>query len=101
MKIKEGAQIRGLSPEMVIACIITDQIMQKHGGELVITEGTGGKHKIGSLHYVGLAIDARIRMFNSSELAIINLELIGALGSEFDVVLEKDHFHIEFQPKTI
>lgn len=100
MKIKKGAKIRGLRPEMVLACQIVDDVYKKNGAEAVITEGTGSKHSVGSLHYVGLACDFRISMFNSVELPVINFELKDALGDEYDVVLEKTHFHIEFQPKT-
>lgn len=30
----------------------------------------------------------------------VRLALQKALGPTFDVVLESDHFHVEFQPKT-
>ncbi len=65
----------------------------------MITSGTDGQHMNGSLHYEGLAVDIRtlsatpemrLAAFNSIKLA---------LGENFDVILEKDHIHIEYDPK--
>jgi hypothetical protein len=100
MKIKPGAKIRGIQPEMVLAFNIVDEVYKKYGSECIITECTGGDHGRGSLHFVGFGGDVRTRMFSAPELDCIELDLRNALGSEFDVVLESNHFHIEFQPKT-
>lgn len=66
------------------------------------SEGTNGDgvHMKNSLHYFGKAVDLRIRDTRIEE-ALLFWELAKRLaGSEFDVVWEKDHIHIEFDPKT-
>jgi len=104
IQIKQGASIRGLTPQMTIALFIATAIFESHSLDCVLTEGTGSKHGRGSLHYVGLAIDLRIKHSPESLWGLIKTEIESALGAEFDVVLEtsikgSEHIHIEFQPK--
>lgn len=101
MRIKKGVSIRGIRPEIAIANQIIKSILEdKYGVEFVITAGTDGSHSRGSLHYVGLAEDFRNREVEKHKLQPITIEMSEALGDEFDVVLEKTHWHVEFQPKT-
>ena len=100
MIFKEGVKIAGARPEIVIAMTVADQVYQElTGNEVTITEVTGGKHGIGSLHYVGAAIDLRIWGLSKDMLTKIVLRLRECLGENYDVVLESDHIHVEFQPK--
>lgn len=64
-----------------------------------LTSGTEGKHSPGSLHYVGLAIDIGLLNIPQNTRIIIRDSARDALGLEYDVVLESDHLHIEYQPK--
>lgn len=98
MKLKEGASLEGVSWRMFDAAIKCEPAFQRVGGELVITAGTDGKHMVGSLHYKGLALDLRTRNIAGAEQAVVK-EIKAALGKDFDVVLEGDHIHIEFDPK--
>ena len=52
---------------------------------------------VGSLHYAGCAVDLR---FPPDNAAGLKAALAEALGGDYDVVLEADHIHVEFQPKT-
>lgn len=100
MIIKKGASIKGLRPEVLVGLMIADQIYNEIGNqELVVTEGTGGKHGRGSLHYVGLAVDLRTRYFDVLTLQAVERHLKAKLNEEFDVVVEETHIHLEFQPK--
>ncbi len=99
MIIKKGVKIAGLRPEMLVAIIVIDYIYLKFNRELVITSALDGVHSVGSLHYVGLAIDTRTRFFSALQSKQIVVMIRRNLGIEFDVVLEKTHIHIEFQPK--
>lgn len=99
MKIKKGAKIAGIRPEIVLAAMIADKIYSKYVDDSVLTEGTGGKHGRASLHYVGQAIDLRTSFFELDAAKLVVVELKESLGDDFDVVLETDHIHIEFQPK--
>lgn len=51
-----------------------------------------GNHSAGSLHYIGDAFDFRRQGINKSDIKF-------ALGEQFDVVMEKDHVHVEYDPK--
>lgn len=97
MKIKPGVDLRGLQPQMAVAAMIAEGVWAMHGKtELTITSGAEGKHMTNSLHYKGLAIDIRLP---SADPAAAVLALRANLGAQFDVVLEVDHIHLEFDPK--
>ncbi|MCP3683884.1 MAG: hypothetical protein GY861_14470 [bacterium] len=97
--IKSGVKIAGIRPEMVYALMIADRIYQEYGLECVLTSCMEGKHRRGSLHYVGLAIDLRSRdMSDTVKIEVIN-KLQKKLGENFDVVKSKYCLHLEFNPK--
>lgn len=58
---------------------------------------------IGSLHSQGLAVDFRLPSYFSGFSAhhdkSIRQQLHHLLGSDYDVVLEDDHIHVEYDPK--
>jgi len=95
MKIKEGAKIHP-SIAIAIATQIVQPILRKHGQELIITSMLDGKHMANSLHYKGLAVDLRIWDLHHKDSCVSKMQT--ALGSEYDVVLESDHIHLEFDP---
>lgn len=100
MSIKPGAEVNGLRPEILIAWNVSEKIYASYGIDCVLTEGTGGKHGTASLHYVGLAIDLRTRDFATDVIAKEVAEKIQELlGSQYDVIFEGNHIHIEYQPK--
>ena len=93
MRIKPGVQMRTLSTQIGLAIQEADRLL---AGHLVVTSVSDGMHRPGSLHYVGMAVDFRL----PADPARFISELKEALGVEFDVVLEKDHVHCEWQPKV-
>lgn len=100
LRTKHGVSMNGIQPEMVMGINIAYSYFISMGmREMVITSIVDGKHSPGSLHYVGYAADVRIWAIESNGLAEFTQGLAEELGEEFDVVLEKDHIHIEFQPK--
>jgi len=99
MKFKDGVDLNGIDSVMIHALCSIDNVYRYYGEELVVTSCMDGRHKKGSLHYKGKAVDTRTRYFGELELQRIKYELIDVLGSNFDVVLESDHFHIEYDPK--
>jgi len=67
----------GIRPEMVLAAtIVTSVYSEFNNAECVITSITDGQHGPKSHH-------SRVQ---------------ACLGDEFDVVLEKTHLHVEFDP---
>lgn len=81
------------------AAIVTEAVLKKYGSELVITSVNDGKHMVDSLHYKGRAMDIRTWYIQGRELQVV-AELKRELGPDYDVVLEKDHIHIEYDPKV-
>lgn len=100
LRLKKGVSISGMRPDMVLAIIVVEGILASGGYETVITSALDSKHGTGSLHYVGLALDFRTRHIEDDLLPVITDEFKQALGKNYDVVLEHNHWHIEFQPKT-
>ena len=98
MRLKKGVRIRGLRAEMAIALIMANEVCEKLGVEMVITSCTEGKHSWGSLHFSGGAFDFRKWAFSDGGSEAREM-LKEKLGAEFDVVLERTHIHVEFQPK--
>ena len=99
VKIKNGAKLNGITTHMVIALIVAEGAYSKYGAKCIITEGTGGKHGIGSLHYVGNGLDLRTRNLSAGTDIQVADEIRINLGGQYDVICESDHIHIEFQPK--
>jgi uncharacterized protein YcbK (DUF882 family) len=100
MRLKQGVKINCIKPQMVIALNIIEKVWESLGIELVVTSVCDSVHSKNSLHYVGFAADIRIRDFKTKEklnLAIKNIKR--NIGKQFDVILESDHIHIEYQPK--
>lgn len=101
MRLKPGVSLKGVQPQTAIAMFVVDGVYKRVAGiEMTITACTDGVHKEGSLHYVGLAFDSRTRDVPADKLDLLLDEIRAALGGmEFDVVMEVDHLHCEFQPK--
>ena len=99
IKLKPGVSIIGVKPETVLGIAVAGSVFNAFGYDLIVTSVTEGRHGNGSLHFPGFAFDCRRRHIQSKDVGSISASLKEALGPEFDVVLESDHWHIEFQPK--
>lgn len=95
MLLKLGVSIERLSRDMRRALNIIDAEWALWGEEAVITSANEGTHSAGSLHYGDNAVD--IRMPKKPQETAITLR--NKLGKDFDVVVEVDHLHVEFDPK--
>jgi RHS repeat-associated protein len=95
-----GTSANGLSDRILGIEKVVDQAFQVFiGRDAVVTYGQNGRHKPGSLHYTGNAIDLRTRDLSRADLSSITSLLQGYLGDNFDVLNEGDHIHIEYDPK--
>lgn len=63
---------------------------------LTITSTRNGDHMDGSLHYSGDAADIRIHGWSSP--TAFHAAIRRRLDKRYDVVLETDHIHVEFDP---
>ncbi len=112
MRLKESVSLKGIQPETVVGMMVADSVYSRLGAELRITSATDGKHMKGSLHPKGKAFDCGTKGLLPSRLslptplpspAMLQVALQGALGPQWDVVLEdqggeNEHIHVEFQP---
>ena len=96
MLVKAGVDISRLRPKIRkrlpgIAAIVWSEDSE----EMVVTSTYEGSHSEGSLHYANLAIDIRRKDLTAKAYNKIK----HWLGEDYDVVLEADHIHIEYDPK--
>ena len=99
VRIKPGVRIQGVRPELAVGLLVAASVFDDFSTELVITSVVEGTHSHGSLHYAGQAADLRSKHIESELQRHIRDDLSEKLGNDFDVTLEHDHFHIEYQPK--
>ena len=99
IQIKKGVRIRAMAPAVVLAIQVAAGVYHEYGLEtMVVTSICEGHHKRGSAHYTGNAFDLRIWGMGKPEQ--VTRDIGEDLGDEFDVILEKDHIHVEYDPKS-
>lgn len=96
MLIKAGVDISRLNREIRRALNIINDVFYENDREAVITSTFGGDHSAGSLHYADDAVDVRLPGIKTVKIVS---ELKQRLGKRFDVVLESNHIHVEYDPK--
>ncbi len=99
LNIKPGVRLAGVRPELLIAIIAAERVCAAAGHDLTITAGVDGRHMPASLHYAGAAFDLRTRDLAAEDVPKIVEHLKACLADDFDVVIENDHIHVEYQPK--
>jgi hypothetical protein len=100
IKIKPGVRVLGLKPEALLGIQICASVYAEHNLDFVLTSVVDGKHSRGSKHYSGNGWDGRTRNIPTEDAkGKIFLDIKNALGSDYDVVLEKNHIHCEYDPK--
>ena len=102
LSLKAGVNPKGIQPEILLAIISIERLYDKYGHELVITSLFDGKHGAHTLHQrdgVCRAVDVRTRMLPNEIIPNMLQEIKDALGPHYDVVLEADHIHVEFDIK--
>lgn len=105
MKLKASVSLAGITPEMAVGLFICDGVYERlnfehnEDHEMTVTSIKDGKHMEGSRHYSGNAADLRIWNIPQPLHSTLTKKLKEALGLDFDVVLESDHIHVEFDPK--
>jgi hypothetical protein len=95
--IKPSVLLENLTPQMVLGHTIVASIF---GDLCTITSGSDGTHMRGSLHAKGNALDYRTSHLTSKQRSSLAAACKAALGENFDVILEADHLHVEYDPKA-
>lgn len=105
MILKPGASIEGVKWQLFWAALVFEELLKEYGYYCVITSGTDSMNKHGggdpkkTLHDDGLALDFRNRGLSLAIQQEIADRLRKRLGPQYQVVIEKDHFHVEYDPK--
>lgn len=96
MLLKLGVDISRLLPPIRKKLnLISSVVLEVSQQEIVVTSTYEGTHSPSSMHYANLAIDIRLPK-NYNKVAE---ELKAALGKGYDVIVESNHIHIEYDPK--
>jgi hypothetical protein len=105
--LKNDVIINGAHFDPVMVKIIdvareTAPMLEK--GTVWITSANDSEHMEGSLHYENRAFDIRIKNIigaRNHEARLWAERMQVALGDDYDVLLEKDHIHVEYDPQPI
>jgi len=98
LTIKKGVRFAKLSPQMVLAAITTYAAFHALGVDCTITGGTEPGHDPRLLHPRGGALDFRIHHVSRAYAQTLTDQIARALGDNYDVILKRDHIHIEYDP---
>ena len=87
----------GVTPKLLRIAAGAANVAELLGLEITITSGNDGKHMKGSKHYTYEALDFRTRDLSKTNVTKVMTMLRGRLGPHYDVILEHDHLHVEYQ----
>lgn len=96
--VKAGVQFEHVCAMVVMHSVVCS-VYEAFGYPVTVTSGSDGAHRPQSLHYSDRALDYRTRHVSVRDRARITEKLKKQLGAGFDVVLEEDHLHVEWDPK--
>ena len=100
IQLKRGIDLANLTPQMALAATVVASIYREDfKANLVVTSGRDGDHTH-LPHYLGYALDFRTRHLVPGDRACVQGRVQSALGDQYDVILEDDHLHVEFDPRT-
>jgi len=95
MLIKAGVDISRLTRDARRALNYVSDYFAKFSVDMIVTSTFEGNHSPGSLHYSNNAFDIR----NPSKSKHFDYShLLSIMPPAYDVVFEKDHIHIEYDP---
>ena len=100
--LKDGVRLSDLKPQTLMAVMVAWAIFAILGAnEFILTSVNDSVHSPKSLHRFGYAVDVRIWVLPEPKRIMATRKIADALGDDFDVVLESDHLHIEYDPKAV
>ena len=98
MRFKTGVKAYGVQPPTTLAMHVMDELfVRETGDEMVVTSLMDGTHSPKSLHRFGLAFDFRTHDIPQGSLGVILAEFRSKMPG-WQVVIEPDHGHVEYDP---
>ena len=101
VKFKTGVVLHLLRQPIVDLLNFLAKIAKEIQTNIIITSMNDGKHREGSFHYINLAVDIRIWNLPSFRTAENLTNLIRGLHENYDVILEKNHIHVEWDDRPM
>ena len=101
VEVKPGVELIGANWDRlmpVLDAAITHY--GEHGEGVTITSVLDGVHRQDSKHYIGEGIDLRTYTLGDFERLDVARAMAETLGSDYDVILEADHLHVEYDAAT-
>ncbi len=96
----KGVRVRCHATAMSLMVSVVVEVFREVGAEAVVTSADDGRHSTRSLHWMHSALDWRTRdLRDDVERMLVRDRIQDRLGVDFDIVLESDHLHTEWQPK--
>ncbi len=100
MKLKnDNVSLSDLVPQMVVGLMMANEVYNEYDVDMVWTSSNDSNHALTSLHYSGNAVDLRTRTLRAEDKQRVRHKIKEKLNIDFDVVLEPDHIHLEYQPR--
>ena len=85
---------------LLLGLIVLDQVLAKYSLNCGITSLNDSKHSKTSLHYADNAADIRTKDWPARiDKAAVVSEMRSRLNHHYDILLESNHIHIEYQPR--
>ena len=103
LRVKKGVVFKDFKEHIIFLLEILCNLSEIIKKDIWITSANDGKHSKNSYHYLDLALDIRIRNLTSDEIKLVLTELTLDSGRYylpfFDIVLESDHIHVEWDER--
>lgn len=97
---KDGVKVDGIKKETIeLMLLLNTFFVRQISKPFVVTSCTDGRHMKGSKHYSGYAIDIRTRHLTKREIGILVSWFTTYYDKYYDMVVESDHIHVEYDPK--
>jgi len=97
--LKDGVNLNGTQAEAFEILVAARAAFEEYGADCWVTSGQDGKHGEDSLHGAGYALDFRTRHVSKVVAEKVVDKMRKVLGKDYDIVLEKDHIHGEWDKK--
>ncbi len=100
IKVKPGEDLSILQADALVAVHKAREIIEALGIEFVVTDvgGDAPGRVRNSKHFSGEAFDFRTRDMTKAQREKAATSLQAALGTDYFVLVESDHIHVEFDP---
>lgn len=106
IRFKAGVRFKKLPEETIRLMEIASRVYAVHGfADVWVTSGNDSRHMKGSKHYEDYALDFRTGhhwadpLMTKEQAEAIVASMKEEAGPDYDIILESDHIHAEYDPK--